>query len=44
MSDFDDEFSPPLEAALRRSDSNQSWTPGSQGGSQGDFEAWHKYN
>jgi hypothetical protein len=47
MSDFEDEFSPPLEAALRRSDSNRSWTPGSQGaqgGSQGDFEAWYKYN
>jgi hypothetical protein len=26
---FDD--SPPLEATLRRTDSNQSWTPGSQG-------------
>ena len=34
MSDREDIFddcSPPLEAALRRADSNQSWTPGSQG-------------
>jgi hypothetical protein len=33
MSDMEDIFddSPPLEAALRRTDSNQSWTPGSQG-------------
>jgi hypothetical protein len=35
----EDEFSPPLEAALRRADSNKSWTPGSQKGSQDIFEA-----
>jgi len=32
-----DDFSPPLEAALRRTDSNKSWTP-SQGGSQGSSQ------
>lgn len=35
MSDSEDGFSPPLEATLRRRDSNNSWAPGSQGGSQG---------
>jgi hypothetical protein len=40
MNDSEDEFSPPLEAALRRTDSNHSWAPGSQGGSQDTVEAF----
>jgi hypothetical protein len=37
----DDQFSPPLEAALRRGDSNTSWAP-SQGSSQGSSQKTEK--